>query len=114
MRSAHRVPFVNEPTFVEFRQPERQGLIAFKRDNGTMVRLPQREALGFNSACPLDLDNFGPLRRAAMAACISVSKRVLRVIKLLDVEIGNTRIVNGVSPTQILVMADYRKRHAQK
>src|SRR5690348_555689 len=111
MRSAHRVPFVNEPTFVEFRQPERQGLIAFKRDNGTMVRLAQREAPGFNSACPLDLDNFGPLGRAAMAACKRERKRVLRFIKLPDEKIENTRIVNGVSPPKIFVMANYRERH---
>src|SRR5918996_2769020 len=111
MRSAHRIPLVNEPTFIEFRQPDGQCLIAFKRDHRTMMRLAQSETLRVNSAALLDLDNFAPLGRASMATRISVGERVFWVIKLLDIQIGNARIVNRVSPTQIFVMAYDRKRH---
>src|ERR1041385_211551 len=112
MRFAHRVPLVNQPTFVEFRQFERQPLIAFVRDNWTMMRLAQSESLGFNSGVLLDLDVLGPLGRASMATRISIGKRVFRIVELLDINIGNTRIVNRVRPTQIFVMADYGERHS--
>src|SRR5688572_30318156 len=106
MRSPHRVPLVNEPTFLKFCQPEGQDLTALNRDHGTMMRLAQSEAFGFNSALVLDLYNFSPLGRAAIAARISVGKRVSRIIKFHQVKIGNTGIVNRVSPTLILVVAD--------
>src|ERR1043165_6095601 len=104
MRSAHRVPLVNESTFIEFRQPEGQGLIAFNRENRTMVRFAQSDALRLNSAVLPELDHFGPLNSASMATRISIGKRIPRVIKLLEIKIGNTRIVNRVCPTQVFVM----------
>src|SRR5215510_9645968 len=112
MRPAHRVPLINEPTFVKFRQPECEGLIAFTRDHRTMMRLAHSDSLRLNSAVLLDLNNFAPLGRASMAICISVGERVSRVIKLLDIKIRDTRIVNGVTPTEVFVMAENRKRHA--
>src|ERR1043166_4963511 len=110
MRSAHSVPLVNESTFIQFRQPEGQGLIAFNQEHWTMMCLAQSDDLRFNSAIVFDFYDFSPLRRASMATRISIGQTVLGIIKLLAVKIGNTRIVNRVSPTQIFVMADYRKR----
>src|ERR1043166_535153 len=111
MRFAHRVPLVDESAFFELCQSEGQALIAFPQENWTMMCLTHREAFGFHSVVALDLDDLGPLGRASMAARIGIGERIVRVIKLLTVKIGNSWIVNGMSPTQIFVVADYGERH---
>src|SRR5690349_19186909 len=79
-----------------------------------MMRLAQREAFGFKSGVLLDLDVLGPLGLSSMAMRVRLGEGVFRIVKLLDINIRNTRVVYRVTPTQIFVVAEYRKRHTQE
>src|SRR5262249_38567334 len=52
-------------------------------------------------------------RRACLAA-VAIRERILRIVKLLDVQIGDIRIVYRVAPTQKLIVPDSRESGAEE
>ena len=49
-----------------------------------------------------------PLVGRLVSVAVAIIERILRVVERLAIDVGNVRVVHGVRPAQVLVMADRR------
>src|SRR5688572_20348305 len=78
-----------------------------------MMRLTKLDGPGLDSLSGLDPDLGGPFRGGPVSGAVAIRQRPAGIVEVFDVDIGGPRIVVGVAPTQVPVMAGAYVRGAQ-
>ena len=86
-----------------------------------MMRLAQPKCPDFHTAVRLDPDVVAPLDRFAMPSPITVGQRVGWIVEGLDIDIRSLRVIIGVAPAEVRIVAganigraeDRKARHVQ-
>src|SRR5262249_39580787 len=108
------VPLVDHPALLQPRHPQRDRLIVSNREDGSVMGLAKLERLGFQTAIGLYLDRIAPLHCSSLLIAVAIRERVLGIVELFNVQVGDIRIVYRVTPSQKLIVSDRRKAGAKK